>query len=168
MTTVSDCRILRCSDPACQSQCGFLEFFTNLSNCTVTLQYQVQNDAPWHSLGTYGPGEKILLNGGALFLPKTSNIRVIKTDHPNSGQKSPTIITNWGNLGSGLPKLFVDNSMCNQESATESMPTGQSDLRFTLRDGTRVTLGIWISLGICLGLLVVCLAWLLLRLHQQR
>jgi hypothetical protein len=79
------------------------------------MQYQIRNGGLWHSLGEYLPGMHTELGGGALFLPKDVNIRVIETPKTAKEQDAPRVIQNWGVLGDGLRSLYINNDMCYRE-----------------------------------------------------
>ena len=91
-----------------------------MSDCDVTLQYQNQQGGLWHSLGEYKPGVHTELGGGALMLPKESNVRVIETPTDEQSRQNPRVIQNYGRLGVGLPSLYIDKSMCSAPSAVSS------------------------------------------------
>jgi len=109
------CPVVECMRSECISKCGPISWFGNLSDCDVTLQYQLGENGLWHSLGQYPAGMHTELGGGALYLPSESNIRVIETPVNPSSTDPPRIIQNWGQIGSGLPSLYIDNSMCSRD-----------------------------------------------------
>jgi hypothetical protein len=115
MSNAKKCPVVECMLPECMDQCAAVSYFGNLSSCTVLLQFQLNSAGLWHSLGEYGPGVHTELGGGALFLPRTSNLRAVN-------KKTGQVITDFGNLGTGLRTLYVDNSMCS-DSGTKT--TGQ-------------------------------------------
>lgn len=115
---------LDCSDVRCIGQCGVLKWFGNLSDCTVELQYQAENENLWHSLGQYAPHTRTELGRGAIFLPQSSNIRVIDI-------KNKKEIVNYGRLGKGLPHLFVDSTNCTENSQIAGLSSSTSSLYST-------------------------------------
>jgi hypothetical protein len=116
----AECAVVECFRPECASQCGYIKFFANLSDCHVTLQYQLEDGKVWHSLGTYPPGNQIELGGGVLMLPSSAKIRVVEA-LPGSTMASfeeGRVIADWGLVGTGLPTLYVDNSNCRTGSTS--------------------------------------------------
>jgi hypothetical protein len=114
----AECAVVECFRPECASQCGFIKWFGNLSDCYVTLQYQLEEGKIWHSLGTYPPGNQIELGGGVLMLPSSARIRVVEAVAANSTTGSfqeGRVIADWGVVGTGQPTLFVDNSNCRKQ-----------------------------------------------------
>jgi hypothetical protein len=122
MSGGEECPIVECMRKECRDKCGTISWFGNLSNCDVTLQYQIGEGGIWHSLGEFAPGMHTELGGGALFLPSESIVRVIETplhtnnDDDGGGEGKVRVIQNWGKVGTGLPSLYIDNSMCNMQN----------------------------------------------------
>lgn len=124
----AECAVVECFRPECASQCGFLKWFGNLSDCDVTLQYQLEEGKVWHSLGTYPPGNQIELGGGVLLLPSLAKIRVVEAlpgDTPGTF-KDGRVLANWGVIGTGLPTLFVDNSNCRRAEGAVNVSNSSS------------------------------------------
>lgn len=122
-TNADKCPIVDCSRPECLHKCGWLQWFKNTSRCTVEFQYQREAGGLWHSLGTYGPGEAVELGGGALYLPKEVNLRVIRSPKPGSTDP-PLVVVNYGRLGDSLPSLAVTPSHCAPETDTQTEDNG--------------------------------------------
>lgn len=120
---MSDCddSNVDCSRPGCRNKCGWLQWFGNLSNCTVVLQYQNEEGGLWHSLGEYGPNQHTELGGGIVLLPQEVNVRVIEKPDPSS-TGPPKEIANYGRLGSSLPSLYVTANQCFSGKASAQAP----------------------------------------------
>jgi len=86
----------------------------------VALQYRLEGGVLWHSLGNYSPGHHAELGGGVLLLPATASIRAVETQTADSDQ--PRVIADWGNIGEGLPTVYVDTTMCNRQSTVNVSP----------------------------------------------
>jgi hypothetical protein len=114
-----------CSKPQCRNKCGWIQWFGNLSDCTVILQYQDSQGGLWHSLGEYAPGQKTELGGGVILLPQNVNIRAIKKPELTD-EGSVQVVLNWGRLGESSPSLFVSAQRCSsaQDTTTQvSIPS---------------------------------------------
>ena len=105
-----DTNNVNCANPECRSMCGWIQWFGNLSDCTVILQYQMQPGGLWHSLGEYGPGQSTELGGGILMLPQEVNLRAIQK--PTDPAAPPKVVSNWGRLGTSLQSLYVGGDKC--------------------------------------------------------
>ncbi len=122
-----------CNVPGCISKCGQLSWFGNLSECTVVLQYKVPQEDEWRSLGMYHPGEHLDLGNGALWLPHDARLRVLQIPRQGTDLKNPKLVVEFGQIGSGLPDLYVDQSMCQEapqvlpsETPTPQLPRSRS------------------------------------------
>ena len=113
------CPIVDCQLQDCRSQCGYLKWFGNLSDCDVSLQYRLPRGNIWHSLGEFPSGNHTEFGGGVLLLPSEAEIRAVRTAN-NSNNKNE-VVADWGNVGKGLPSLFIDNSMCTKSSVNEKL-----------------------------------------------
>lgn len=121
MQTHNACPLVECSNPACLDHCGSIQWFGNLSNCHVSLEYRLETGTLWHSLGLYGPGDKTELSGGAIYLPSDAILRTVNA-------KTGKVISEYGRLGQGFSTLYVDSTMCEgaidssqRESPTQSV-----------------------------------------------
>lgn len=108
---------VNCANPACRSKCGWIQWFGNLSDCTVILQYQLTSGGVWHSLGEYGPSQSTELNGGILMLPQEVNLRAIRKPQPGD-TGPPEVVSNWGRLGTSLQSLYVGDDKCRGPGAS--------------------------------------------------
>lgn len=112
---MSDCddQNVDCSRPECRDKCGWLQWFGNLTNCTVILQYQTDDEGIWHSLGEYGPNQHTELGGGVLLMPQNVNLRAIRIP-PAGTTRSPDVVASWGRLGPHVPSLVLSPDRCRE------------------------------------------------------
>lgn len=119
MSTDDECPIVDCQLQNCRSKCGYLKWFGNLSDCDVSLEYRLPHGELWHSLGEFASGNHTEFGGGVLLLPSQAEIRAVKS-RTETGTEVNEVIADWGNVGNGLPSLFIDNSMCTKSSVSGS------------------------------------------------
>lgn len=138
---LKECDIVDCGQPRCLEKCGFFQWFGNLSNCHVLLQYQLAQSNDWHTLGTFGPGEHIDLSQGALYLPNDAKLRVIR-------QSDGQLVTDYGEIGRTLKSIFVDSTFCSEDTAPGG-DTGLGDKRD--EDAPKQKTPIWVWIVVTLG-----------------
>ena len=175
------CTPVDCANPACRHLCGALQWFGNLSTCTVELQYRLPYDPQWHSLGVYESGDHTELGGGALYLPSEAHLRAVRVKPSTTSATATTtrnddqVIYQWGRVGNGWRHLLVDSNNCedavfqitdasNDAAATTATPTG-SHARLNTQQTSRTLRLVQILTGI---LLVVCLVLLVLIARRRR
>ncbi len=161
------CPIVDCMRPECRSRCGTVSWFGNLSDCDVSLQFQMPGGI-WHSLGTYPPGMHTELGGGALLLPESVNLRVIETPEPgHENDATVHVVQDWGRLGPGLPSLYIDNSMCTKlaPSATAALKPAPPPVARTIaqRPPTWLMQSAWILAALA----VILVVWLVSTKRQN-
>lgn len=165
---MTECQVTECMRPECIHKCGPISWFGNMSDCDVTLQYKLGEEGLWRSLGQYGPGMHTELGGGALWLPQEARVRAVESSpslftDPSTGR----VIQDWGRLGSGLPSLYVDNTMCVRDSTTATAPAPPVPCTTVKQCPPR---WLWVSTCIlaALGAAGVLVILLLKKQHVQR
>jgi hypothetical protein len=127
------------------------------------LQYQEQAGSLWHNIAEFAPGQNTELGGGALFLPKEVNLRVIKKPKEGSSEP-PTVVLNYGRLGNSLSTLFVPQDACSSEPEQPDIDNNTKSKRTNFITSTKWTL----SPAIVIPLIVVTLVSLVLAIVALR
>lgn len=137
----SKCAIVDCGEMECikEAKCGSIQWFGNLTECAVMLQYNIPPSKTWFSMGVFQPGEHMDLAQGALYLPSKAQMRAIKAD---SGE----VLTNYGEIGQGIHSLYIDSDMCR--------PTAQAPAQTPVASPTAANSSVWVWF-VLTGLIVV-------------